>query len=82
MNRFYGIRTPASFASQERWYAINAYGGKVLIVYGAVVIAFGLIARGWSPAATSLWMAPFTIAPLVAVVIPGMLIVRFARGLK
>lgn len=79
MNRFYGVRIPEAFASDERWYDINAYGGKVMVVYGAVVVAFGLVARGWTPAATSLWTLPFTVGPLVAVVIPILLVVRHAR---
>jgi hypothetical protein len=28
MNEFYGIRIPAAFESKQRWYDINAYGGR------------------------------------------------------
>lgn len=30
MNHFNGIRLRASFESEERWYDINAYGGRQL----------------------------------------------------
>jgi hypothetical protein len=30
MNGAYGIRIPAAFESEQRWYDINAYGGRKL----------------------------------------------------
>lgn len=43
MNRFYGIRIPASFASQESWFALNEHGGKLLGKWSSVIIATGFI---------------------------------------
>src|SRR6476661_9679123 len=43
MNRFYGIRIPQAFASAERWYAINAYGGRLLARWSCPIIATGLV---------------------------------------
>jgi uncharacterized membrane protein len=43
MNAFYGMRIPASFASEQRWYDINAYGGRFFVRWSALIIASGLI---------------------------------------
>src|SRR5436853_5403203 len=43
MNHFYGIRLRASFESAERWYDINAYGGRQLAAWSWVVIATGAL---------------------------------------
>lgn len=37
MNRWYGIKIPKAYKSEENWYAINKYGGKVLIVLSVVM---------------------------------------------
>lgn len=42
MNDWYGIRFKKSFASDDNWYKINAYGGKQLIVWSVLLIAFGV----------------------------------------
>jgi hypothetical protein len=43
MNHFYGIHLRASFESDERWYDINAYGGRQLAAWSWVVIATGFL---------------------------------------
>lgn len=40
-NALYGIRIGKSFESDENWYAINRYGGKVLIVVGVITAVLG-----------------------------------------
>ena len=45
MNRWYGIRTRKAFASEENWYAINAYGGKLFFVFGAFLLAVAWFGR-------------------------------------
>ncbi len=42
-NRFYGIRVPAALESDERWREINAYGGRVFLRWGIVVVLIGLV---------------------------------------
>jgi len=41
MNCWYGVRIPQAFESDERWYEINAYGGKLLLALGGVIAAMG-----------------------------------------
>lgn len=42
MNHFYGVRIKQSFASEENWYRINAYGGKQLILWSIALFVAGL----------------------------------------
>lgn len=41
-NALYGVRIGKSFESDENWYAINKYGGKVLIVVGIITAVLGV----------------------------------------
>lgn len=42
-NGFYGIRVPAAFASEENWYAINAYGGRLMLRFAALLVVVGAV---------------------------------------
>ncbi|MFN0077570.1 MAG: protein kinase domain-containing protein [Prosthecobacter sp.] len=42
MNSFYGVRLPSTFASDQRWYEVNAHFGKHLFWWSLTVIAAGL----------------------------------------
>lgn len=43
MNYLYGFRIPKSLESDESWYAINAYGGKQLILWSLFLIGAGVV---------------------------------------
>jgi hypothetical protein len=81
MNRVYGIRTRRAFVSADNWYAINAYGGKVLLGFGLFLVAFSYLGRSLAPPATSLWAPFFLIAPLLAIIPALRLIGAYARRL-
>jgi uncharacterized membrane protein len=66
MNPVYGIRVPEAFTSDARWYDINAFGGRLFLVYGLLLAALGFLARELAPASTSLWSAVFIVGPLLA----------------
>ncbi len=42
MNRVYGIRIPQAFVSAERWYSVNAHGGRLFAQWSGPMIATGL----------------------------------------
>jgi len=42
MNRFYGVRFPKSFESDEAWYKINRYGAQRLIFWSMILIGIGI----------------------------------------
>jgi hypothetical protein len=75
MNRYYGIRIPKAFKSDENWYDINAYGGKVFLAYGLLLTVFGLTAQGLAPSPTSIWMAVFIVGPLL-VIFPFLILIN------
>ncbi len=41
MNHMYGVRFPQSYSSDEAWYKINAYGGKLLMIWGILIAVAG-----------------------------------------
>jgi len=41
-NRWYGLRVPAAFASEQVWYEANAAMGRDLVVVGCVLLALAL----------------------------------------
>lgn len=43
MNNVYGIRFKKSFESEEFWYKINAYGGKLLIIWSIPLVFLGVV---------------------------------------
>lgn len=81
MNRLYGFRIPKAFVSESNWYAINAYGGRLFVVYGVALFAFGLLARDSAPPATSIWTAVFIVGPMLLVFPLLGLVSAFARRL-
>ncbi len=42
MNHMYGVRFPQSFYSEESWYKINEYGGKILMAWGILSAIAGI----------------------------------------
>jgi len=52
-NHWYGVRIPAAFESEEAWFDINHYGGRLLLFWGiamAVTAAVGVLPEkeGWA----------------------------------
>jgi SdpI/YfhL protein family len=43
MNRWYGIRYAQAFYSDENWYKINVYGGKVFMKWAIFVAIAGIL---------------------------------------
>ncbi|HXS24037.1 MAG TPA: SdpI family protein [Gemmatimonadales bacterium] len=41
-NRWYGLRVPAAFASEQVWYEANAAMGRDLVVVGCVLLVVAL----------------------------------------
>jgi len=81
MNRLYGVRSPKAFASERNWYEINAYGGRLLLMFGLFVLGFGVLTLGLAPAPTSPWAPAFMAVPLLAMIPVIVGINRFARRL-
>ncbi|MBE7494202.1 MAG: protein kinase [Verrucomicrobiaceae bacterium] len=42
MNSFYGVRLPSTFASDKRWYDVNAYFGKQSFIWSLALMIAGM----------------------------------------
>ena len=81
MNRVYGIRIGKAYATQHNWYAINAYGGKLLFAFGIFLLAYGWFSLDFVPPPTSLWTPVFLLLPLLVLVPALAMLNAFARRL-
>jgi hypothetical protein len=79
MNDLYGVRIRAAFESEQRWYDINAYGGRQLAKWSWLPICSG-VAGFFIPSEA---FAAYAIANIVTlaltVFIPLFLISRWTR---
>jgi uncharacterized membrane protein len=67
-NAWYGFRVPRAFASQENWYRINRYGGKVLAGWASLLVLTGIIKLTMpDDAFETVWGVAFIAGPLVVV---------------
>ena len=81
MNRAYGIRIRQAFASNDHWYAINEYGGKLFFVFGLCILCFSLLSWQYAPLPTSIWAPVYLVVPLLAIIPLIVLISRYAKRL-
>jgi hypothetical protein len=81
MNRAYGVRIAKAFVSDENWYAVNEYGGKLLLGFGLFLLVFALLTRDLAPEPTDPRAPLYLIVPLLGLVPVGLLIHAFARRL-
>jgi hypothetical protein len=84
MNNFYGFRVQEAFESKQRWYDINAYGGRQMALWSWLVIATGAVGFVF-PSTLSLWYAlacipALTIAVWQAVFVPIYRIAGWTRS--
>jgi drug/metabolite transporter (DMT)-like permease len=79
MNRAYGIRIKKSFVSEEHWYAINEYGGKLFFVFGAFLLGFSCLTWNYAPSPVSLYAPLYLIFPFLGMVPIIFLINRFSK---
>jgi len=63
-NRWYGVRVPEAFVSDENWYAINEFGSRRLLGLALALAVLGLVALSLPRMAW--WVDPaFLLAPLL-----------------
>ena len=79
MNAFYGIRIRASFQSRQRWYDINAQGGRLFAKWSALIIVAGLVGF-FVPIDIFLFYVPAAVVvTLLAVLMPVIQVVRWSK---
>ena len=68
MNNIYGVRFKKSFESEDLWYRINAYGGRLLIYWSIPLLIIGFITL-WLPInGNTLFITLLACAPLILLV--------------
>jgi SdpI/YhfL family protein len=80
MNNAYGIRFKKSFESEELWYKINAYGGKLLIIWSIPLVFLGVATFFMPIEGRRIWITLVACAPLIAVV-PAVMSYIYSRNL-
>jgi len=79
MNDLYGIRIPSAFKSEQRWYDINAYGGRQFAAWSWLPMAAG-VAGFFIPLGGADAYAPASLAAAaMATIVPILLICRWIR---
>ncbi len=43
MNQWYGVRIPATFASEEVWFDVNRYAGRLLLFWGFAIATTAIV---------------------------------------
>lgn len=81
MNRFYGVRIAKAFESDAHWYAINAFGGRVLAWAGAITALLGVVVL-LRPPRSELSIVLVSLAPAPVVLLAMVPILRFAKRLR
>ncbi len=79
-NRWYGVRIPKAYASEENWYAINEVGGRWLAGAGVVLALVGGLVL-LCPPTTVGGVLIAALAPLPLVLFTLVPVLRFARRL-
>ena len=79
MNDLYGIRIRAAFESEQRWYDINAYGGRQFAAWSWLPIAAGVAGFFIPPGAAAVYAPATTAVTLVTAIVPTVLICKWSR---
>ncbi len=82
MNHFYGVRLRKSFTSEKNWYLMNAYGGRQLLIWSAVVVVLGVLTMFFPFNGQEELIFLFAFLPLIVLMIPVYLIVRYSKTLS
>ena len=80
MNRFYGIRIPQAFVSDERWYDINAYGGRLLARWSCPIIVAGIVGFLLPLRFFPAYAITAAVILLISILVPLIQIIRWARA--
>lgn len=79
MNRSYGIRIRAAFESDQRWYDINAYGGRQMVIWSWPLFAAGVAGCFISPAHLEIYGYASLGALALAVSTPIVLVLLWSK---
>lgn len=78
-NGWYGVRIPASFRSDEAWYELNAYGGRLLTLGGVILAALGAAGFWLHEEQLEAYAYAVLAATMVVTLVPTILVVLRGR---
>ena len=81
MNHFYGVRLRKSYTSDKNWYLMNTYGGKQLLIWSSVLVIIGIATFLVPFNGDVSLIVLFAFMPLIVLMIPVYLIVRYSKTL-
>ena len=85
MNHLYGVRIKKAFESEENWYKINAYGGRLLMIWGAVLavlsVATFVLPLGSMEHPNTPMIAIASLVPVIVIIPCVVQILLYARKL-
>ena len=82
MNHFYGVRLRKSYTSDKNWYLLNAYGGRQLFLWSSILVVIGILVLFIPFNGNVLLIVLFAFVPLIVLLVPTILIVRYSRTLS
>lgn len=82
MNHVYGVRLKKSYSSDRNWYLLNTHGGKQLLRWSLVLVMLGIVALFIPFNGDVSIILLFAFMPLIVLLIPAILIVRYSRTLS
>ena len=78
MNKWYGIRISKSFKSEENWYKINEYGGKIFIYWSILIVLMGIISL-FLPALGEKGTTILNLVPLLLIIPPIIQVLIYSK---
>ena len=79
MNQTFGIRIRAAFESEQRWYDVNAYGGRQFFIWSWLLIIGGVIGFFVQPGWFNYYLYGDLLAAALALGMPLLLLRRWVR---
>jgi uncharacterized membrane protein len=81
MNHVIGVRLKKSFTSEKNWYLMNSYGGRQLMIWSVALVVLGVLALFVPFNGNESLIILFAFLPVIVLIIPTFLIVRYSRTL-
>jgi hypothetical protein len=78
-NDLYGIRIAAAFESDQRWYDINAYGGRLMAKWSSLIVAAGICGFFLPQGHVSTYATASLLVTLLAILVPVIKVYLWSR---
>ncbi len=80
VNSWYGIRFQKSYESDQAWYDINAYGGRIMVYAGILMVLVGILSLFVNMESSTLVTLAIAFAPAAVGLVAAYLCWQYATG--